>query len=627
MFDLLRKLDDLLGERARGQAYLVFGLVLVMGVVEMAGVASIMPFIALLSNPSVLDTNQYLSAAYRRLGFGSRETFLVFLGSATLVLLVGSVVLRAFTLWIQLRFINMQSHLVSSRLVESYLRQPYEWFLRHRSSDIGVNVLAEVTNVLQGAVYPVMLLFANGIVALLLVVLLVVVDPLLAAMVTLVIGGIYSGVFLVVRKYVERIGEVRVRANRERHHALQETFGGIKDIKVAGLESSFLDRFRAPSERMARSSVVAAVVSELPAFVMQAVVFGGMLLVMLYLIVSYGSLQDALPVISLYALAGYRLLPTLQSAYRNLTGLRFTLPAVESLHRDVMEFKRTASGNPDEQPETGISKPLGLRRMLELRGVGFRYDGSEHPVLKDICLTIRAHSTVALVGSTGSGKTTTVDLLLGLLRPTTGQLRVDDTPITGGNIRSWQRTIGYVPQSIFLADDSVAANIAFGISPEKVDRDAVERAARIANLHDFVTTELPAGYDTAIGERGVRLSGGQRQRIGIARALYHDPELLIFDEATSALDSVTEQAVMEAVYTLGKKKTIVMIAHRLSTIRACDRIHVLDRGRIVTEGAYDELLATSEVFRAMATQSAHAATPSDECAAGADQALPAGLAG
>jgi ABC-type multidrug transport system fused ATPase/permease subunit len=535
--------------------------------------------------------------------------------------------LRAFTLWIQLRFINMQSHLVSSRLVESYLRQPYEWFLRHRSSDIGVNVLAEVTNVLQGAVYPVMLLFANGIVALLLVVLLVVVDPLLAAMVTVVIGGIYSGVFLVVRKYVERIGEVRVRANRERHHALQETFGGIKDIKVAGLESSFLDRFRAPSERMARSSVVAAVVSELPSFVMQAVVFGGMLLVMLYLIVSYGSLQDALPVISLYALAGYRLLPTLQSAYRNLTGLRFTLPAVESLHRDVMEFKRTASGNPDEQPEMGFSKPLGLRRMLELRGVGFRYAGSEHPVLKDICLTIRAYSTIALVGSTGSGKTTTVDLLLGLLRPTAGQLRVDDTPITGGNIRSWQRTIGYVPQSIFLADDSVAANIAFGIAPEKIDRDAVERAARIANLHDFVTAELPAGYDTAIGERGVRLSGGQRQRIGIARALYHDPELLIFDEATSALDSVTEQAVMEAVYTLGKKKTIVMIAHRLSTIRACDRIHVLDRGRIVAEGAYDELLATSEVFRSMATQSAHAATPPDERAAAADQALPAGLAG
>ncbi len=414
MFDILRKLDDLLGQQARGQAYLVFGLVLVMAVVEMAGVASIMPFIALLSNPSVLDTNQYLSSAYRRLGFGSRETFLVFLGSATLILLVGSVVLRAFTLWIQLRFINMQGHIVSSRLVESYLRQPYEWFLRHRSSDIGVNVLAEVTNVLQGAVYPVMLLFANGIVALLLVVLLVVVDPLLAAMVTVVIGGIYSGVFLVVRKYVERIGEVRVRANRERHHALQETFGGIKDIKVAGLESSFLDRFRAPSERMARSSVVAAVVSELPSFVMQAVVFGGMLLVMLYLIVSYGTLQDALPVISLYALAGYRLLPTLQSAYRNLTGLRFTIPAVEGLHRDVMEFKRTASSIAAQEPEADSSKPLGLRRTLELRNVGFRYAGSEHPVLKDICLTIQAYSTIALVGSTGSGKTTTVDLLLGL---------------------------------------------------------------------------------------------------------------------------------------------------------------------------------------------------------------------
>ncbi len=624
MLDILKKLDDVLGRQARSQALWMSGLVLIMAIFETAGVASVMPFIALLSNPSVVETNQYLSLAFRRLGFVSKDAFLVFLGSATFVLLVGSVILRAVTLWFQLRFINMQTHIVSSRLVSFYLRQPYEWFLLHRSSDIGVNVLAEVTNVLQGAVYPVMLLFANGIVSFLLVVLLVVVDPILALSVTLVLGGIYLGVFMLVRRLISRVGEVRVNANRERHQALYEAFWGIKDIKVAGMEASFLNRYRAPSYTMARASVLAAIVSEMPSYVMQAVVFGGMLLVVIYLIMSHGTLQEALPVISLYALAGYRLLPTLQSAYRNLTGIRFSLPALDGLHRDVVEFKHELRPAVDVTEEEGKSEAMGLRRTLELKGLTYQYAGMAQPALQRIDLVIPAHSTIALVGSTGSGKTTAVDLILGLLTPASGQLLADERAITPENMRAWQRTIGYVPQSIFLLDDTVAANIAFGVSAENIDRGAIERAARTANLHDFVVSELPDGYDTTIGERGVRLSGGQRQRIGIARALYHDPELLIFDEATSALDSVTEHTVMQAVYQLGRKKTIIMIAHRLSTVRACDRIYVLERGQLVAEGTYEELLSGNEEFRAMATQGSEAAVSAEALLEPHEQGSPQG---
>ena len=206
-------------------------------------------------------------------------------------------------------------------------------------------------------------------------------------------------------------------------------------------------------------------------------------------------------------------------------------------------------------------------------------------------MTIPARTTVGLVGGTGAGKTTVVDLVLGLLEPTKGTIRVDGVPVTAANRRAWQRTIGYVPQAIFLTDESVAANIAFGLPPEAIDRAAVERAARIAELHDFVTAELPQGYDTPVGERGVRLSGGQRQRIGIARALYHDPDVLILDEATSALDNLTEKAVMDAVHNLGHAKTIVLIAHRLSTVRACDTIFMMEQGRVVAQGRYDELIA------------------------------------
>jgi ABC-type multidrug transport system fused ATPase/permease subunit len=599
MTDVLAKLNDVLDPQARRQAYSVFALVLVMAVVEVLGVASLMPFVALLATPTILETNAYLAAVFRFLGFGSRDDFLIFVGSVTLVLLVGSVALRAVTLWIQLKFVNMQTHAVASRLVGLYLRQPYEWFLNNRSSDLGATVLGEVTHVLQGVAYPVMLLFANSVVALLLTGLLVAVEPFLAAIVMVVLGGAYLGAFLLGKKYLERIGDVRVQSNRERHKAIYEAFGGIKDIKVAGMEANFQERFSVPSQRMARSGLSSAFVSEMPSFVMQALVFGGMMLVMIYLIVSHGGLQEALPIISLYAFAGYRLMPTLQLAYRNLATIRYTKSVLDTLHRDFTELGRapalpavTHKGNMDVTP-------IGLRRSLELRNLSFRYAGSEQPVLKDLCLTVPAFSTIALVGSTGSGKTTAVDVILGLLKPTSGQLLVDDLLITEETIRTWRRSIGYVPQSIFLADDSVAANIALGIAPDRIDRQAVERAARIANLHDFITKELPEGYETLVGERGVRLSGGQRQRIGIARALYHDPELLIFDEATSALDGITELAVMDAVYNLGRHKTIIMIAHRLSTVRGCDRIHLLENGSIVAAGTYDELLATSEVFRAM----------------------------
>ncbi|MEZ5583587.1 MAG: ABC transporter ATP-binding protein [Candidatus Competibacteraceae bacterium] len=410
--------------------------------------------------------------------------------------------------------------------------------------------------------------------------------------------------FVMVRRYLRRIGVERRRANEQRFTAAQEAFGGIKELKVAGLEEAFIERFRAPSLQMARRLTATQLVAELPSFAMQAIVFGGIMIVLLYFLERYGGLQEALPIFSLYALAGYRLMPALQAIYNDLAKIRVDAVVLDAMYQELYLMPLDSAGAISDEGNSRQLEPLRLREALQLVDVSYRYPLAECLTLKGINLRIPALSTVGLVGKTGSGKTTLVDLILGLLKPEGGELVVDNRSITPALQRAWQLSIGYVPQQIYLSDDTVSRNIAFGMPAKRIDQEAVEWAARIANLHDFVVGELPDGYNTLVGERGVRLSGGQRQRIGIARALYRNPDLLILDEATSALDNLTEQAVMEAVHNLGNQKTIILIAHRLSTVRQCDQIFYLEQGQIIAVGTYDELLANNPQFRCLAVGTA-----------------------
>jgi ATP-binding cassette, subfamily B, bacterial PglK len=593
MLSTYRRLYQLLDRRERQVAVVVFGLLVFVALLEMVGVASIMPFIAVLSNPDVIDTNPYLSFFYGWLRFESKESFLFWLGFAVFFLLISSLVVKAFAFWVQVRFSNMRIHSLGCRLVAGYLGQPYQWFLNKHSSEFATSVLQEVNQVVNGSLFPAMQVIAHSLVVVALLTLLVLVDPLLALSVAFVLSAAYGLIFFTVRNYLSRLGVERRLANRQRYHVVNEAFGGIKDVKIAGLEAGYLERFRLPSATVARRNATAKIVGQLPSFAMQGLVFGGMILVVLYLMATKGGFQQALPVLALYAFAGYRMMPALQALYNEFSALRFAEPALEALYQDMQMLQAG--------PLTVVEPArMGLHSRLELSNVIYRYPEAQQAALNGVTLAVPVHSTVGLVGSTGSGKTTAVDLILGLLRPDAGEVSVDGKPLTPDNLRSWQRTLGYVPQTIYLTDDSVAANIAFGVPARKIDHAAVERAARAANLHDFVVNEMPKRYDTYVGERGVRLSGGQRQRIGIARALYHDPDVLILDEATSALDNLTERAVMDAVHNLGNRKTIIMIAHRLSTVRSCDRIFMLEHGRVAGEGTYEELISANTEFRAMA---------------------------
>lgn len=591
---LINKFLDLLSPPEHKRAALLLGMILTMALLDMIGVASIMPFMAVLANPELVETNALLSAAYSasgRFGVTTTEHFLFVLGICVFALLVISLAFKALTTYAQVRFTLMSEYSIGKRLVEGYLHQPYSWFLSRHSADLGKTILSEVGTVINQGVTPMMNLIAQGAVAIALLMLLILVDPQLAIIAGLTLATAYALIFGVTRGLLERIGRERVIANQGRFTAVSEAFGASKEVKVGGLEQAYIQRFADPAQTYAKHTATAQVISQLPRFALEAIAFGGMLLVVLYLMAQSGTFASALPIIALYAFAGYRLMPALQQIYGAVTQLRFAGPALDSLHTDLMSLK-------PEYPNQS-SDTIALQEAITLKDMTYHYPGAQRAALKGISLSVPARSTVGLVGSTGSGKTTTVDLILGLLTAQEGTLEVDGQIITEHNRRAWQRAIGYVPQQIYLADDTVAANIAFGLDAKDIDQEAVERAARIANLHEFVVNELPLQYQTTVGERGVRLSGGQRQRIGIARALYHNPQVLILDEATSALDNLTEQAVMEAVHNLGHGITIILIAHRLSTVKDCDTIFLLEKGELKAQGTYSELCVFSQAFKQM----------------------------
>ena len=596
MLDIYRKVFSLLDDHERRRAFLVFLVMLVIGVSEVAGVASIMPFIAVLANPDVVLSNGYLARVYAVVGFQSKDNFVSALGAAFFLVLVGTLALRALGTWTQLRFTQNRSQAWSGRLIATYLHQPYEWYLNRHSADLTSSILGEVDAVVNSALTPAMQAIAQCLVALMLLVMLVVVDPLLALAIGTVLGGGYGAISVVMRTRLRTLGEERRLANRARYRVVQETFGGIKDVKIGGLEVRALERFQVPSRVRSQRQISMGLMSTLPSLAMQALLFGGMLLMLLYLRRSYGDFDQALPVISLYAFGAYRLMPAVQRIFEEAGKLRGSETALDSLAEDLASLEGPSANTAPARPVVRVP----LRQALEVRDASYQYPAGTRLALNAVSLQIPAFHSIGLVGATGSGKTTLVDVLLGLLRPSAGALVVDGVPLDDSQIRGWQRSLGYVPQQIFLADDSIAGNIAFGTPTHRIDQAAVERAARIANLHDFVVGDLPEGYATHVGERGVRLSGGQRQRIGIARALYHDPDVLILDEATSALDNLTEHAVMEAVRNLARKKTIIMIAHRLSTVRHCDCIFMLERGRVVGSGTFDALIADNQEFRQLA---------------------------
>jgi ABC-type multidrug transport system fused ATPase/permease subunit len=581
----------LLSNKERKSALILLFMIFVMALLDTIGVASILPFIAIITNPTLIETNLFLKTMFETskiFGVKSNQEFIFALGVLVFVLLVISLIFKAVTIYFQSRFVQMMEYSIGKRLVETYLNQPYSWFLNHHSTDLGKTILSEVNAVVGGAFSPFFEIITKGMIAIALIILLIIADPRLALLVGFLLIGSYAIIYNYIRNYLNRMGKERFRNNQLRFIAVSEGFGAAKEVKVGGLEKNYIKRFAEPAKNLALNQAYSSIIAQLPRFALEAIAFGGILLIILYMISQSGSFNSVLPIISLYVYAGYRLMPALQQVYASFTQLNFATPSLDNLYNDFKNLELS-----ELNQDQGV---LPFNESIKLKNIYYNYPNASQITLEDINITIPAKTTIGLVGPSGSGKTTIVDLILGLLETKRGTLEIDGKIINRKNVRSWQRSIGYVPQHLYLSDDTIMGNIAFGVDPKNINQGAVIKASKIANLHDFITNELPEKYLTKVGERGVRLSGGQLQRIGIARALYNDPKVLILDEATSSLDYETEKVLINAINKLGKHITIIIIAHRLNTVKRCDKILVLEKGKIKDQGTFEKLFKTNENF-------------------------------
>ncbi|MCS3857791.1 ATP-binding cassette subfamily C protein [Salinibacter ruber] len=602
--DTVKRLFDLLTPEEQRKLYLLFVAIVIMAGLEVVSVASIAPFLSVASDPASIHEKVYLKWAFDAFGFTDRHAFLITLGVTALIALVVSNTFIVAVTWLQYQYVWNQNHIISKRLLRGYLQRPYEFFLTRNTSDLSKNILEEARMVSVQMLLPAIRATAKGIVSVSIVAFLIFVDPTVALIVAVVLGGAYGSIWLSVHKKLDEIGEKRVIANEKRFQAVSESLGAIKAVKLRSKEAAFVSEFDIPSRRYAHYRTVNQLINKAPRYILEAIAFGGIILIAVYLIAVRGDIEQVVPILGLYAFAGYRLMPALQSTFRGFAKAQFNIASLETLHRDMYEGDSGKHGG-----GAGGSKdrkdPIGLENNIIMKNVTFTYPGAEKPAIEDLSLKIPARTTVGIVGKTGSGKTTAVDLMLGLLRPNKGEIRVDGIPLQEESLSLWQRSVGYVPQDIYLADDTIEQNVAFGIPNDQIDSSQVTDALRRAQVFEFVSRDLPKGLQTNVGERGVKLSGGQRQRIGIARALYHRPSVIFFDEATSALDQATEQAVMEAVYSLGGNRTIILISHRMSTVRSADKIFVLKQGELVGRGAYDDLVTRNSSFQSIAASERH----------------------
>lgn len=589
VIDVIRQSLRILASRGRNRFIFLQIFNLISAFVQVFGVASIAPFIAVLSNQDIIHTNAILSGLYGALGFGSDQEFILFFAVATIAMIATSNLISGVTLWLSLRFSIDIGSALQNELFSNLLRRPY---IFHKITDHSA-AIALVNQQLPRFIYmvlqPILALTSQLMVALIILIGLFLMNPLIAISAALVVGGSYALTYVIIRKRLAYHGRFVSEKNRGVQATLSEAFIGVKEIKLHGNEQEHISRFEYFNHKGLESSAFISLAGDLPKLIIETISFGAIILLAV-IILSLDQGGQVIGLVSLYALAGYKLLPTMQQIYRSITSISAHGSIVPRLSHNLEQAAEPMADL------ASPSRPLPVIDVIGLDDVTFSYPEADAPALKHVSLSFTRGTVNTIAGPSGSGKSTLADVALGLLRPQSGHLTVDGRELAEDRLRAYRAAIGYVPQHIFLTNDTVIANIAFGIPAASIDLARVERALDMANAREFVE-KLPNGLHSALGQDGKLLSGGQRQRIGIARALYHDARVLVLDEPTSALDIESEHDVMLTLQSLKSKVLIVIISHRPAAIKMSDNITLIEGGEVVARGSYHELQRGNDYFQ------------------------------
>ncbi len=583
MLSVISKIQSLLTQLEKRKAYYLLVLMLIGMLLETISIGLVVPLIGLMMQndiavkyPAVAPLLAYFNNPSQTEIIVSAMVFLIFVYFAK----AGFI---AFSIWKQTSFAYKLQGRVSEQLFKMYLNQPYVFHLNRNSADLIRNATTEVT--LFTLVINALLLFITEILVLIgIVSILIYIQPVGAFLVVGVLGVAGLSFNRFTRNRVLRWGKTRQYHDGMRIQHIQQGLGGIKEVKLYGREDDFLRQFSLHNYESARTNGNQVMIQQFPRLGLEFLAIFGLAMLVFIMTFNKVALITIVPTLGLFAAAAFRLMPSANRLLGALQTLRFHSPVIDILSKELKDSPSLA----DRSAISDFTEINKFECKIEFRKVGYSYVGTSIKALDNISFTIEKGQAVGIIGASGSGKSTLIDILLGLLHASEGSVQIDGIKL-GEDAKSWQSQVGYVPQTIYLTDDSLKSNVAFGLPKDNINEDAVSKAIEAAQLKEFIS-QLPEGIETVVGERGVRLSGGQRQRIGIARALYHNPEVIVLDEATSALDSITEHEVMEAIHMLHKTKTIIIVAHRLSTVEKCDKLFQLKDGKLVATGLPKDML-------------------------------------
>jgi len=567
---------------------------LVSALLEVAGIGMIPAFVSIVATPDLVMDHPYARPFIELAGIEDQRGLLIW-GSGFLVgiFLVKSAYIITFN-YFESRFIHDRKFWIARRLMTTYMQAPYTFHLNRNSAELLRNITREV-NITFNVIMDSLKISREGIMAVSILIFLLFMEPLITLMVVAMSGICGGGFILLIQKKVKKFGQEDQEYRRQMIQTVNQGMGGIKDARLLNREQEFIDQFNSAAYKSARLSAFLRFIMQVPRPVIETTAVMGIMLIAGFMVFQGREMAAIIPILTLFAMAVVRLMPAVQQISTLYTNLIYNIVAVEPIYNDLKNLEMETE---NFEKDRKSKKKLTLENELAIKEVSYSYPGSYEPALKKVSFRIQHGSSVAFVGESGAGKSTIVDLILGLLKPTSGQISVDGKDIHN-SLSAWQQNIGYIPQSIYMADDTLRKNIAFGIPDERINDEDVMEAVKMAQLGELVET-LPDGLETFIGEHGTRLSGGQRQRVGIARALYHKPSVLVMDEATSALDNVTEKQITKAIDNLRGDRTIIMIAHRLTTVENCDRLFLMRDGKIVDSGTYIELADQNKEFQEMA---------------------------